>query len=73
MYEIMECEMPFSESLQTDAPKEIDLCKMIRGMFPYLFPARFNDISSKAKLIKELKISGMKADFALITHSTSKR
>ena len=65
--------MPFNESLPTGAPKEIDLCEIIRGTFPYVFPARFNGTSSKAKLITKLKISGMKSGFALITRSTSKR
>ena len=65
--------MLFNESIPNDPPKEIDLCTMITGNNPYIFPARFTGIASKAKLITELKISGMKAGLVLMLRSTSKR
>ena len=67
------CEMPFNESMPNDLLKEIDLCAMIKGNYHYIFPARFTGMTSKAKLITELKISGMKAGFALMLRSTSRR
>ena len=67
------CEMPFNESMPNDPPNEIDLCAMMKGNKPYIFPQRFTGITSKDKLITELKISGMKAGFALIIRSTTQR
>ena len=67
------CEMLFNESMPNDPPNEIDLCAMIKGNVPYIFLERFTGITSKDKLITELKISGMKAGFALMLRSTSQR
>ena len=68
-----ECSMPFNESMSNEIPKYIDLCKMLKGKEPYTFPGRCTGECSKEKLILELKISAMKAGFALMLRSTSKR
>ena len=68
-----ECSMPFNESLSNELPKYVDLCKMFKIEESYTFPVRFTGEGSKAKLIQELKIAAMKAGFALMLRTTSRR
>ena len=68
-----ECSLPFNESLTNELPKYVDLCKMFTIEEAYMFPIRFTGESSKEKLIQELKIAAMKAGFALMLRTTSRR
>ena len=46
-----QCQILFNEYFPNDPPNEIDLCSMLKGKQPYIFPISFTGIESKEKLI----------------------
>ena len=66
------CQLNFNIEDSIDQPENLtDVCTIMSACQPFVLPNRFLGLDAKTKLLMELKISAMKAGFALV-HRLSK-
>ena len=64
-YKSWECSLFFNESKEKETPAVVDLCQMMQSGYDYIFPRHFFGFQSKAKLVKQLKLSAIQCGFYL--------